>query len=130
MRILFISNLYPPYAIGGYEQACFDVTAGLRARGHEVHVLTSAFQRPANAPCEAGVYRRLKLQSNWDLPLPAKTPWTAPNPIALSWHNVRTARQELARIRPEIVMVWNGWNLGDPFLAAVERYRPVVYYLQ
>lgn len=44
MRILTISNLYPPYFIGGYELGCRDVMQGLVDRGHEVTVLTSTWQ--------------------------------------------------------------------------------------
>lgn len=41
MRILVVSNLYPPYHIGGYELACQDVVTCLSAIGHHVSVTTS-----------------------------------------------------------------------------------------
>ncbi|MBD0330880.1 MAG: glycosyltransferase family 4 protein [Thermoleophilia bacterium] len=41
MRILVVSNFYPPYHVGGYELGCRDVVDALRARGHVVHVVTS-----------------------------------------------------------------------------------------
>jgi glycosyltransferase involved in cell wall biosynthesis len=41
MKILVVSNLYPPYFIGGYEIACKTVTDELQKRGHQVTVLTS-----------------------------------------------------------------------------------------
>ena len=40
MRILLVSNLFPPYVVGGYEQMAGWVAEGLRARGHAVQVLT------------------------------------------------------------------------------------------
>ena len=43
MKILFLSNLYPPNVFGGYERLCFDVASVLQARGHEVTVLTSSY---------------------------------------------------------------------------------------
>ena len=43
MRILFLSNLYPPNVVGGYERLCYEVAAGLSARGHEIAVLTSDY---------------------------------------------------------------------------------------
>jgi glycogen(starch) synthase len=43
MRILVISNLYPPYYVGGYEIGCRDVVEALKTRGHEVKVLTSTY---------------------------------------------------------------------------------------
>ena len=41
MRILLLSNLYPPAIEGGAELAAKDIACGLRDRGHEVMVLTS-----------------------------------------------------------------------------------------
>ncbi|MFL5660139.1 MAG: hypothetical protein ACJ8BW_02175, partial [Ktedonobacteraceae bacterium] len=42
MRILLLSNLYPPYTEGGAEILASDVAAGLERLGHEVLVLTSS----------------------------------------------------------------------------------------
>lgn len=41
MRLLFVSNLFPPHHLGGYEIVCKQVADGLRERGHEVSILTS-----------------------------------------------------------------------------------------
>ncbi len=41
MRILVVSDLYPPASLGGYEVAAREVTDALRLRGHEVWVLTT-----------------------------------------------------------------------------------------
>jgi glycogen(starch) synthase len=43
MRILVLTNLYPPAALGGYERMCRDVVERFRRRGHTVGVLTSTF---------------------------------------------------------------------------------------
>jgi glycogen(starch) synthase len=40
MRILGLTNSYPPLAAGGYGEICADVMSGLAARGHDVAVLT------------------------------------------------------------------------------------------
>jgi len=32
MRVLFVSNYYPPFEIGGYEQLCHDVALRRSAR--------------------------------------------------------------------------------------------------
>jgi len=44
MKILVVTNIYPPHFIGGYELGCRDVVEGLRARGHKVRVLTGDFR--------------------------------------------------------------------------------------
>lgn len=57
MRLLIVSNLFPPDVIGGYELLCADVAERLRRRGHEVEVLTTGAERPR----ETRVHRRLVL---------------------------------------------------------------------
>ncbi|WP_210413884.1 glycosyltransferase [Protaetiibacter larvae] len=47
MRILVISDLLPPRMLGGFELACRNLSQGLRDRGHEVLVLTTATDRAA-----------------------------------------------------------------------------------
>ena len=58
MRILVVSNLYPPHYIGGYELRCRDIVAGLTERGHEVYVLTGRFGVDHDV-VEGNVYRWL-----------------------------------------------------------------------
>jgi glycosyltransferase involved in cell wall biosynthesis len=53
-----VSNLWPPHAIGGYELGAYDVVERLRARGHDVTVLTSTFGVPGPR-VEEGVHRLL-----------------------------------------------------------------------
>ncbi|MDD5530057.1 MAG: glycosyltransferase family 4 protein [bacterium] len=43
MNILIVSNLYPPYYIGGYELVCKDIVDSLKSKGHNVNVLTSMY---------------------------------------------------------------------------------------
>lgn len=41
MNITFVTNLYPPNQIGGYEELCWEVASRLVELGHDVSVLTS-----------------------------------------------------------------------------------------
>ncbi len=59
MRILVISNFYPPYHLTGAELGCRDYVEALKARGHEVGVLTSRYCF-RDEVVEDGVYRWLK----------------------------------------------------------------------
>ncbi len=45
MRILAISNLYPPESLGGYEQRCFLLMNYLASRGHAVRLLCSDYSQ-------------------------------------------------------------------------------------
>ena len=52
MKILIVSNLYPPHYVGGYEIRCALVADGLRKAGHEVRVLTTRFGLDRRDPVE------------------------------------------------------------------------------
>ena len=43
MKILFVSNLYPPAILGGYEILCEQVCEQFIRRGHDISILTSDF---------------------------------------------------------------------------------------
>ena len=130
MKLLFISNLYPPYVLGGYEILCAQVAEGLAARGHRVEVLTSAPDQGAGEgpPPPAGNNPRVSYQ------LPLYAPFDRPAgrlPLA-RWLNLeaagRIAFNEIRRIRPELVMVWSQLRLGlGPARQAQQARLPVVY---
>ena len=44
MKILIVSNLYPPHHHGGYELRCAQVAEYLQRQGHGVQVVTSRYQ--------------------------------------------------------------------------------------
>ncbi len=44
MRVLVVSNLYPPHHQGGYELRCGQVVDHLKREGHDVVVVASSFQ--------------------------------------------------------------------------------------
>ena len=41
MKLLIITNLYPPQELGGYGRSMADFAWGLQQRGHQIHVLSS-----------------------------------------------------------------------------------------
>ena len=128
MKLLFISNLYPPLSIGGYEESCFDVAQLLKANGHQVVVLTSAF-RAAQAPThEDGVHRRLKVVWNWGLPETGPMPWLARHRFDAEWHNARTVQRLCSELDPDAVVFWNGAGMGRALLSSCGS-RPVLFYL-
>jgi glycogen synthase len=97
VRILVISDLYPPVSFGGYELECRAVVEHLRA-GHEVHVLTSDRGR-AQAPPEPSVAR--------ELPFTGAAQRTALLAPLHALRAVDVMRATLAATRPELVFVWN-----------------------
>jgi len=65
MRVLTISNMYPPHHFGGYELSCRDVMERFRARGHIVTVLTTTVRVP-NVPDDTDANVRRELTFYWD----------------------------------------------------------------
>lgn len=75
LRLLTLTNTFPPTAKGGYGEICGDVSAELARRGHEVTVLTEAGSATAaDAASESGVVVRRELElllGPWRHPLRA-----------------------------------------------------------
>ncbi|HRI44714.1 MAG TPA: glycosyltransferase family 4 protein [Fimbriimonadaceae bacterium] len=59
MKVLVVSNLYPPDYIGGLELSAQKTVDGLRSRGYEVDVLTRRPPEGAEVPPEPHVHRLL-----------------------------------------------------------------------
>jgi hypothetical protein len=115
LRLLVLSNLYPPAVRGGYEVECHGVVEHLR-RAHDVTVVTSTegdgdephVRRvlPWSEDTRAGVLRA---------------------PLA-SLLATRVVARVLDDVRPELIWVWNG--AGVPYVALRDLHRsgiPVAY---
>jgi glycogen(starch) synthase len=110
VRLLAVTNLYPPDSLGGYELACRDVVDGLRSRGHEIEVVTSTYGHAA--PCRSrDVYRVL----SWD---PSGGALGAPRAASLlaALRNRRIVRRRVRRFRPSAVFIFNESGLGGALL--------------
>jgi glycosyltransferase involved in cell wall biosynthesis len=102
VKVLIISNFYPPHYVGGYELGCRDVVEGLKARGHTVDILTSTYG--AGRPiCEGGICRCLQLQSPGKRLLLSKLVELVQREI----RNQRALERALRSSRPDLVYIWN-----------------------
>jgi glycosyltransferase involved in cell wall biosynthesis len=131
MKLAFITNLYPPYIVGGYEMTCDAVVGALRARGHEVHVLTGQGRDLPSRPDVVSALD-LDLERKDERFLRQRVPTAAE---AFRWHvysaeSRRGVERHLARIRPDVVAVWSLYlaSLG-PLVAARRCGAPVVAHL-
>ena len=95
MRILVVSDLYPPIGFGGYESETAALVEGLRER-HEILVLTSD---RGNAPPDPEVRRELPY-----IGPKRREALTAP---ARAARGVEAMRRALADFRPDFVYVAN-----------------------
>jgi glycosyltransferase involved in cell wall biosynthesis len=128
LRILIVSNLYPPHYLGGAELLCKQIV-DILARQHEIRVLTSDF-RLANSKdgdSSVPVSRSLKLYRAFgeDSQKPLLRRW--PSKIA-DRRNSRTTKVVLKDFEPELVFVWSQRRLGiGPALCAQRAGYPVAF---
>ena len=116
MRILIISNIFPPGFIGGYELGALDVARGLQLAGHEVRILASDFMvDDAGAFPDLSVARVLECVELTRIlvpPLEQVRRGTFVNP-----RNLRRLASELIAFRPDTVLAFNTAGLGTLGLA-------------
>jgi glycogen synthase len=105
MRILVLSNMYPPHADGGYEQSCRDVVEYWRSRGHQVLVLTSRITVPGVAAIPEDSERvRRELWLYWhDHEIVSPPP---PQRLTRELANRRSLERAVREFDPEVISAW------------------------
>lgn len=124
MKILFISNLYPPYIVGGYEVLCHQVASALVARGHTINVLTSDHGVPENVSnadtlSDNGVERRLTLlatRANIYQPLDCSDRQRS----EINERNRLVTERAIQRNKPDVTFVWNLHFLDRSILDTIQ----------
>lgn len=118
VRILVISDLYPPVAFGGYERECATVVRHLAAT-HDVRVLTSDKDR--DDWCEPSIVR--ELPSIW-----GRRKREIPRAPIVATRAAAVTRRVLDEFRPDLVYVWGVQTISHSPLAVVaERGVPTAY---
>ncbi len=119
MRVLVLSNLYPPRALGGYELSCRDVVDRWRAAGHEVLVLSGDAPVGEGAAGDDPSHVRPVLQLYWEdhriLNPPLRQRWV------IERSNTRALEDVLADFRPEVASVWNMGAMSMGLLSRLGR---------
>jgi glycosyltransferase involved in cell wall biosynthesis len=115
MRILVLSNLYPPDFFGGYELGCRQAADALAEAGHDVLVLTAAPRVPV--PREPHVRRALRLTDLYNPYLQSKHHLVTlglqhASACFVDAFNVHVLLEVLGSFRPDVVYVWNLVGLG------------------
>jgi glycosyltransferase involved in cell wall biosynthesis len=121
MRILVLSNLYPPDFLGGYELGCRQAADALAGAGHDVLVLTSAPRFPV--PPRPHVRRSLQLTDVYDPYLRGKHHVVTlglrhAGACFVNAFNVHVLLETLAEFGPDVVYAWNLVGLGGLGLMA------------
>jgi glycogen synthase len=118
MRILTVSNLYPPHYVGGYELRCRQTVEALRSRGHTVRVLTSDYGVPTAAPDPGDPEIRRALRINGFF----GRPWLGIRDLAgLEIHNNRALISAADDWKPDVVHVWNLGGISKSLIFTLAR---------
>lgn len=140
MKILVVTNRYPPYYTGGYELNCQEAVEGLRQAGHQVCVLTSTWGvgKPV-VEYEAG--KNLGQETS-----PIKKPleihrtltpcfdfWLKRHNLFFSWFSLwydqRAAATVLKAFTPDLIYVWNmDWSSIAALYKLQATGKPMIYH--
>jgi len=128
MRILFLSNFFPPARPGGYTQWCHEVAERLAKRGHTIGVLTSRHEILKAPTNEQNIYRLLHLEGDlaYYKPILFFTKWKRQHQ-----ENLAFLEQTVKDFAPDLIFVWGMWALSKTIPALAEKLLPnrVVYYI-
>ena len=116
MKILVITNLFPPHHADTDDFRCQNVTEALRAHGHTIRVLTSKHGLPAEQR-DSQTERRLWLNGVFGEPTVGGL--TALR--ELETHNQAVLRETLEEFAPDLVHVWGMSGLSKSLLLALRR---------
>jgi glycosyltransferase involved in cell wall biosynthesis len=135
LRILLISNLYPPYVEGGAEILAGDIAAGLARLGHEVVVLTSSYGLTGPQQ-DKHIWRTLQPAPPvyFDRQRSLKSQLNQPINYYRRYHNTANARelrQVVAATAPDVLYFWEIAGIGVNSLLKIlpELKVPIVFHL-
>ncbi|SFV70068.1 Glycosyltransferase [hydrothermal vent metagenome] len=108
MKILTVTNYYPPYFIGGYEIACKETMDFLKDKGHDVMVITSDYIK--NEDEDKNIIRKMK--------------YSKPSRIQKKineYKNYKILQKHIQQFKPDLVYFWSLRGLGINMIKAVEE---------
>ena len=111
MKILLVSNIFPPGFIGGYELGALDVARGLQSLGHDVRVLTSDYFLDDSSTLEdLEVIRTLSCVSQSHEILAPEI--VEGKGLIYNFQNIRTLGSAIRREEPDLLLMFNLHGLG------------------
>ncbi|MCD4795892.1 MAG: glycosyltransferase family 4 protein [Candidatus Cloacimonetes bacterium] len=118
MRILVISNYYPPFFWGDYEPACKEMVDHLLKNNHKVYILTGNYGVPKrnsskpelNKPCRILKYVNYENANSTERYLVDK-------------FNFRATKQMIKQTFPDIVFIWNMKGISTAPVFAVQTMK-------
>jgi glycosyltransferase involved in cell wall biosynthesis len=123
MRILVVTNLYPPHHAGTFDNRCQTIAESLRLRGHEICVLTSSHGLRDEQRGD-DIERRFRL--NGAFGHPAVTGFMELKSMEL--HNNEVLREALDQFQPDVVHVFSMAGLSKSLLFTLYNSKRAVVY--
>lgn len=123
LKILVISNFYPPYHQGGYELGCMEIMGELTRRGHSFQVLTSR-RDPKLKETNGNICRWLLRDVEW---LGVRS--LSHRLTFLLWEREcrRAALKLLREFEPDLVYFWNMRELCASMIHVVQQQGTVPF---
>lgn len=126
MRVTFVSNLYPPNQVGGYEELCCEVATYFAIAGHTVSVLTSTHGGKTASQPRQLIHQALRLLVGDTIYQPFKG--TRGRRETLVRQNNRALEDCIARDRPDVIFCWNLYGLDRALIDEFGKLEiPVVF---
>jgi len=117
MKILTITNYYPPYFIGGYEIACKEMMDFLTAQGHEIIILASNYGKSQN---QESIKREMKLIDYMQDSRYQR--------MKIEHHNYKQTINAIKHYKPNLIYFWSLRKIGlGPIEAANKMNIPKVF---
>ena len=110
MKILTVTNYYPPYYIGGYEIACKETMDFLIGRGHEVTVLASNY---GSSKSQTYIKREMHLISYPNNPRLKR--------MREEHYNYKRVKNAIEEHKPDLVYFWSLKGIGLGVVEAADN---------
>jgi len=128
MKILLLSNVFPPGFIGGYELGALEVATFLAERGHTLKIMTSDYFLD-----DEGEIQTFDIDRTLDCPPLSHALISGDitkDAFFVNWRNLRLISSEIRRFQPDLVMCFNIAALGQFGIVALLRHLrlPTLYY--
>lgn len=118
MKLLVVTDSYPPYHSGGYELRCQDVVERLRAFGHEIKVLSTKIDKKTNT--EIPSIKRSLHVDNYNVNIFIR--------ILRDLKDVSLLHNEIKSYQPDAIYLWHIVNMSKailPYLSGVNK--PIIF---
>jgi glycosyltransferase involved in cell wall biosynthesis len=134
LKVLVVTNLYPPDVVGGYELGCSQMVGSLREHGVDARVAAAVPRVPV--PHTSHVHRVFELSDNWSPSLnAARDAGRRALHLSRSYHvnafNIHALLRQLDDFHPDAVYLWSLEGIGGlAIVACLQHLRvPWVWHL-